>query len=106
MGHRIRVGQLGWVRDRAATTVEEVEGGIGCSWVEIDGHRFDGVVAVDYRADENEITVPVVTVEVIGAVEIVYVDDDGEPLPGPRGGQVAGLGDRFDCETARPINAA
>jgi len=85
-GHRVRIAQEGWQQSEPARTVDEVQVGIGCWWVEIDGHRFDRVIAAQVCPADDEVTVPHMTLELLGSVEVVYVDRDGRPLPpkGPR----------------------
>jgi hypothetical protein len=81
MAHKVRLAQRGWHHESAAKTAEEVEVGVDLLWVEIDGHRFSDVVSAEYRIAEG-VNVPVITVEVIGPVEIVYLDKDGNEFEG------------------------
>ena len=82
MKHTIRIAQCGWHSDHAAETMDEVAIGIGVYWVEIDWHRIDDVCRVEFTADKDEFTVARMTMDVMGPVEIVYVNEQGEPLPG------------------------
>lgn len=79
----IRVAQLGWELSNQADTIDDVKAGVGCYWVEIDGVRIDRVIRVEWVAANDEVTIPRLVVDVAGGMEIVYVDSDGEPLPGP-----------------------
>lgn len=78
----IRIAQRGWNRDRGAETAADVQVGVGVYWVEIDGVRIERVVRVEFVADEGEVTLPRLTIEVADGLEVVYVDGDGNPLPG------------------------
>lgn len=78
----IRVAQRGWNGSMPAETVEDVTAGIGCYWVEIDGVRIERVVRVEVVSDGQEVTVPRLVVDVCDGVQILYVDADGNPLPG------------------------
>lgn len=80
MGHRIRLAQRGWDGDHAAETMDDVGAGIGLLWVEIDGHRFEGVVRADFTADKVDAMIPLLHLEIIGPVEIIYIGKDGQPL--------------------------
>jgi hypothetical protein len=78
----IRVAQEGWVDCVPAKTVDEVRVGIGCYWVEIDGVRIDKIVRAEFVAAEGEFSLPRLVIDVAAGMEIVYVDRNGEPLPG------------------------
>lgn len=89
---RIRIAQVGWNFDRPARSVEEVNAGFGLWWVEIDGVRVKSILRATVEAvklterpdgttDVSPITSPTLTLEILGPVEIVYVDETGEPLP-------------------------
>ena len=56
--------------------------GIGCYWVEINGVRIERVVSVEFKAADDEFTTPRLIVDVADGFQIVYVDNNGEPLPG------------------------
>lgn len=80
---KVRIGQRGLARSsRAPETVDDVDLGYRVMWVELDGHRFEDVVTVAFSAGGDEITTPSITLNLIGAIEMVYVGADGEPLPG------------------------
>ncbi len=81
MAHHIRIGTQGWNGKEAAKTADEAGAGIGARWLEIDGYRIpeNAFVGASLTVSDNEFTTPVVTL--IGTVEIVYVDNDGSPLP-------------------------
>lgn len=79
-GHRVRIGQLGWNSDRAALTLDEVQCGIGVHWVEIDGQRYEHVVSAHVRAAKSQLTRATLVVQLVGPIELVYVDDDGNEL--------------------------
>lgn len=80
----IRIGQRGWDHDEGAASVAETGAGIGVAWVEVAGIRIPGDVisGVDWRADGSRFSAP--SVELIGRVEIIYVDEHGDPLPAKR----------------------
>lgn len=89
---RIRIAQTGWAFDRPARSVDEVNAGFGLWWVEIDGVRVRSILRATVEAvklgegPDGEpvpmpITSPKLTLEILGPVEIVYVDETGEPLP-------------------------
>ena len=80
-GHRVRVAQTGWNVDRPAETLDDVTTGLGVEWVEIDGHRFDRVISATVVASKDAVTLgPWLVVQVVGPVEIVYVDSAGAEL--------------------------
>lgn len=78
----IRIGQLGWDRDSPAETVDDVTLGIGVYWVEINGVRIERVMRAEVIARDDEFTVPRIVLDIADGVQIVYVDRDGDPLPG------------------------
>jgi hypothetical protein len=78
----IRVAQQGWDLNRQAETVDDVKTGVGCWWVEIDGVRIGRIIRVEWAAQDDEISVPRLVIDVADGMEIVYVDRDGEPLHG------------------------
>lgn len=83
-GHRVRIAQLGWDGHHPAESAEDVQVGIGIHWVEIDGHRFDAVLRARVVAAHDEITAgPTLVLQLIGPVEIVYVDSDGNEIGVP-----------------------
>lgn len=96
---QIRLAQRGWNGFRPAATAEEVQQGVDLLWVEIDGHRFEDIVAATVRADRG-IAVPTIELQLAGAVEIVYLDTNGEEL-GPLGH--ATPGETFEYGTRRPV---
>lgn len=78
--HILRVAQVGWEGSQAAASYDEADAGIMVPWIEIDGHRLtsDVISGVEITMDHT-FTVPKVTF--IALVEIVYVDQQGKPLP-------------------------
>lgn len=80
----IRIAQRGWCADSSAETADDVIAGIGIWWVEIDGVRIEGrnLTAATFTAAKDELGASTVTLHLLGAVEIVYVDKHGVPLPG------------------------
>ena len=80
----IRIAQRGWCDGSGAQTADDVIAGIGVWWVEIDGVRIEGrnLTCATFTAATDEIGEATVTLHLLGAVEIVYVDKDGVPLPG------------------------
>lgn len=95
---KIRIAQKGWYGGSHAETAEDVAVGIGVLWVEIDGHRLADITSVSFRAARDEITMPILEVDVIGPVEIVYCDKDGNEL-GPTSEMRPG--EQFDATTIR-----
>lgn len=79
-GHHVKVGTRAWGFDSSASNADDVRLGVGAEWVEIDGHRFEGVVAAEVVVDTDRFVVPVVTLRLVGPVEIAYLDDAGEQI--------------------------
>lgn len=104
-GHRVRIAQRGWHGAAPASHVDDVQVGVKLPWVELDGHRYDDLVSAAVRFADDEATLPELTLQVIGPVAIVYVDSDGEPLPGQQSEQLAD-DQCFDADTARPRSDA
>lgn len=80
--HKIRIATYGHARGGRAASVEEVTCGIRVPWVEIDGHRFDAITHAVIDFGKDDLASCEVTLGVIGPVEVVYVDAEGDPLPG------------------------
>lgn len=89
---RIRIAQIGWARNEPAKTQDDVVAGFGLAWVEIDGHQVRSIMHADVSCVKlvehpdgsttaDPLTSPVLTLEVFGSVEIVYVDEEGVALP-------------------------
>lgn len=78
----LRIAQRGWNGSQGAETADDVTIGIGCWWVEIDGVRIERIVRAEIVAADDEISIPRLILDVADGVQIVYVDADGEPLPG------------------------
>lgn len=77
----IRIAQRGWNRDQAATTLDEVAAGFDCLWVEIDGVRIPGtLISATPDVVAGEFNRTYITLEVLGRVELVYLDADGNEL--------------------------
>lgn len=76
----IRIAQKAWKGMQHATEMGPDVVGLDLMWVEIDGHRIDWVHAAEIRAASREFSVPEITVAIIGTVEIVYVDKDGNEI--------------------------
>jgi len=79
---RVRIAMLGVGDGTVAETVEDVTIGVKVPWVELDGHRFEDIVAATFEAAGDGISTCRLVLEPIGRVELVYVDHDGDPLPG------------------------
>lgn len=86
----IRIAQQGRCQSRPAETLDEVVAGVGCYWVEVDGVRLTaadhGLVSAQFAASGGEFSVPSLLLSVVGPVEVVYLDGDGnelgaEPMP-------------------------
>lgn len=82
VGHRVRIAQEGWQSSWPASRQEDVSIGMMLPWVEIDGLRLHRVSSAEVRFAPDGFTVPQLVVNIIGTVEVVYVDEHGEPLPG------------------------
>lgn len=78
---RISVGTRGWNGDCPATSVDEVDSGLGIDWVEVDGQRIKDVVSVRLEIVKGFAS-PVISVELLGPLTLTYLDEQGEPLPG------------------------
>ena len=80
----IRVAQQGRTIDSPAETLDEVIAGFRCMWVEIDGVRLTaedhGLVSFSFTARNGEVTIPEVVLRLVGPVEVVYLDGDGNEL--------------------------
>lgn len=105
--HKVRIATYGYrAGSGRAETLDEVTHGIRIPWVEIDGHRFDAITHAVIDLGKDDVTSVEVTVAVIGPVELVYVDADGNelgaaPLFDPETGCGATLdGERLDYQTA------
>jgi hypothetical protein len=73
---------VGWAGRAAATDAEDVVVGVKLPWVELDGVRYTDVTSARFVADDEGVATCQLVLDVIGAVEIVYTDSKGEPLPG------------------------
>lgn len=80
---KITIAQQGWAGSQAAKSLEEVRVGLKLPWIELDGVRLTDITAVEFRAAADEFSTASMTVELLGPVEVVYVDKDGQPLGEP-----------------------
>jgi len=78
---RIRLAMQGYGQRGPATTMDEVTCGIRVPWVELDGQRISkDLISAEFRASDDGPTRTLLTVEILGPVELVYTDAKGVPL--------------------------
>jgi hypothetical protein len=65
-------------------SLDEVAVGVRCMWVELDGHRIDAIISATFTASVNpdDLASCHLTLDVLGPVELVYVNRDGDIIPG------------------------
>ena len=73
----------GWGARGPAENSDEIVAGVRLPWIELDGHRIsDGVVSAEFVASKEDISRCKLTLEIMGPIEIVYIDKDGHLFPG------------------------
>lgn len=78
----LRIAMRGWQGAEEATHVDEAAVGLGVWWVEVDGVRVPEVISASFRAADEEFNEATVTLKLPARVQLVYVDGNGDPLPG------------------------
>lgn len=83
---KIRIASRGWNGNAPADTLDDVGVGLALSWVEIvgddgDSWRIPGDALTEAKVGTGSGAFQEVELTLYGAVEMVYVDIRGEPLP-------------------------
>lgn len=98
---RIRIAQRAWAGSHPADTLDDTVIGLAMPWVELDGHRFDQIshahIAIDSRG------FPTITIGLIGLVEMVYLDSNGDVIGSVVTDPVTLDGTEFDGTSAVPV---
>lgn len=104
MAH-IRIAQLAWDGASAADEITPSTVGLNLPWVEIDGHRITDLfgASIAVGAERGQIGVPHLTIDLIGTVELVYLDKDGNEIGAQHADPRGLVGNTYEYQSVYPI---